>query len=236
MFISLYQIFQRYFLKELIGSLDKNNKAVNRLGRLCRRIGDEQDSVQKQHLDQTRRIILLEEHLKRLEMQLQESRQILRTYDAKFKEMVCLEKNVDSIFSEIDNVKKYVCKCQNQLIEDISKHNTAFEKIIKNIEISDKSITLRTNNDEVVIFLTKDKFIFGNWCFIVDDDSLSISCSGKNVMKLDSNDPTMCLYKTVDSDYGMSTVTCAEFNLDPTAEKKLRITCNNNDIPDTTTL
>ena len=92
---------------------------------------------------------------------------------------------------------------------------------------------MRTNNEDVVICLTKDKFIFGNWCFILNKSSLSVSCYGKNVMMLDSNNPTLRLYKTVDSDYGMSTVTCAEFHLEANSDNKLRITCENNDIPDT---
>ena len=59
---------------------------------------------------------------------------------------------------------------------------------------------------------------------------------GKNVMCLDSNNPTLRLYKTVDSEHGMSRVTCAEFHLEADKEKKLRISCDNNDIPDTNIL
>ena len=234
MFSWMYHLFQKYFLRDIVTALDKSSRTLNKFGRQIKRINDEQDDNQKLYLEQSQKIVVLEESLKCFESHLKHSNETLKTYETKFQEMRCLEENVESIFAEIGNVKKYVCKCQNQFIADLSKHETAFQNIIKNMEISDKSITLRSNNGNVVVCITNNTIVFGNWCFIMDNSTISISCQGKNVLKIDTEDPTLCLYKTVDSDYGMSTVTCAEFFLEHDKEKKLRINCENNDIPDAT--
>jgi tRNA G10 N-methylase Trm11 len=226
----LYYI-QRFFLGTFINSIEKTQRLLGRMGKQMKRLNDAHSQMQEDTTSIKQRIILLEERCTKLSAEATDINTHLNTYKNKFEALKCLDQNVDSIFTEIDNVKKYVCKCQNQLLENLATQETSFKKIIKNIEVNDRSISFRTLNGDIALLLTNNAITLGNWCFHVNGDTLAISNSGKNVLAINNTNPVMQVYKTEDSELGMSQVTTAEFFIHPDAQKKLQIVCENNAIP-----
>ena len=220
---------QKYFFGAFILSLKIKN--IIRFSKQIKRINDTQDVLNKDNKLVNARIATLENNIKQYRAEIVNLKNVLLKYEQKIGEMRCLEENVESIFKEIGNVKQFICKCQNQMMENLVSQEQCFKKINKNILFGDKSVTLKSTMGETLITLTEKTFTISNWCFICEDNSLLITYSGINILKLMNQNPVLSIYKSGETEHGMSLVTCCNFNIDHKEEEKLQILCENNTMP-----
>lgn len=227
----MLKYIQNYFFGTFINSLEKIQKHMIRFSKQIRRINDTQDVLNKDNKLVNARIITLENNIKQYRQEIINLKNTLSLYEEKISEMRCLEENVESIFKEIGNVKQYICKCQNQMMENLVLQEQCFKKINKNIVFGDKSVTFKSGLGETMTVITDKTFTISNWCFIFNENSLLITCNGMNILKLNNENPALSLFKNGETQHGMSLVTCCDFIVNHTESKKLNILCENHTIP-----